>query len=219
VFSAPEAEGGELVKLWKEGDRSRAVCERCQRLVETRFERRTVRLERPPVEVPAVLVAVCTICGETVAIPAQSAPRLQEARRSEAVRFEVRIPLELDDALRLIASKYTARPEAFEGSLIRYYLAKLGEDETTARRIKEMAASPLASGRNTGRISLRIEKPTWERAWKMARRVGIKNKSETIRGIIVAAAVDSGVANEAEWRSSLEFKKALRTIALATSFT
>jgi hypothetical protein len=176
-----------------------------------------VRLDRPPVEVPGVLVAVCTVCGETVAIPAQSLPRLQEARRSDAVRFEIRIPLELDDALRLIASKYAARPEVFEGSLIRYYLAKVGEDETTARRIKEMAASPLASGRNTGRLSLRLEKPSWETAWKMARKVGIKNKSEAIRGVIVAAAVDSGVADEAGWRPSHEFQKALRAIALATS--
>ncbi len=69
------------MKLWKEGDRSRSVCERCKRLVGTRFERRTVNLERPAVAVPDVLVAACTSCGETVAIPAQSSPRLQAARR------------------------------------------------------------------------------------------------------------------------------------------
>ena len=127
------------------------------------------------------------------------------------------IPLELDDAFRLVARKYAARPEVFERSIIRFYLAKVGEDETTARRIKELAASPLALGRNTGRISVRMEKPSWETAWKMARRVGIKNKSEAIRGVIVAAAVDSGITNEAGWRPSSEFRKALRTIALATS--
>ena len=109
------------MKLWKEGDRSRAVCERCKRIVETRFERRTVKLERPAVAVPDVLVAVCTSCGETAVIPAQSSPRLQVARRREAIRFEARIPMVLDDALRLIAHQFAARHEAFEGSLIRYY--------------------------------------------------------------------------------------------------
>jgi hypothetical protein len=51
----------------------------------------------------------------------------------------------------------------------------------------------------------------------MARKVGIKNRSEAIRGVIVAAAVDSGIASEAGLRPSREFEKALRTIALATS--
>jgi len=41
-----------------------------------------------------------------------------------------------------------------------------------------------------------MEKNTWETAWTMARRAGIKNKSEAIRGVIVAVAVGSGVANE-----------------------
>jgi hypothetical protein len=205
------------MKLWKEGDRSRAVCARCKRLVGTRFERRTVKLERPAVAVPDVLVAVCTSCGETAAIPAQSSPRLQAARQREAIRFEVRIPLELDDALRLIARQFAARHEAFEGSLIRYYLSKVGKDKETARRVKELAGSPLAAGPNTGRISLRIGKATWDAAWSMAREVGIKSKSEVIRGVIIAAALDSGVATEAGRKPSLEFKKALRTIALATS--
>jgi hypothetical protein len=205
------------MKMWKEGDRSQGVCERCKRLVETRFERRVVTLERPPVEVPDVLVAVCTVCNETVAVPAQSSPRLQEARRHEAIRFEIRIPMELDDALRLIASKYAARPEVFEGSLIRYYVSRLGEDDRTARRIKELAGSALASGRSTGRLSLRIERPAWEAAWKRARKAGIRNRSEVIRGVIVAAAVDAGVVTEGARKPSREFTKALRTIALATS--
>ena len=65
------------MKPWKEGDRSRAVCERGRRLVETRFERRTVTLEHSCGRGPDVLVAACTSCGETVAIPAQSSPRLR----------------------------------------------------------------------------------------------------------------------------------------------
>ena len=96
-------------------------------------------------------------------------------------------------------------------------MSKVGEDLETARKVKELAGSPLAGGRNTGRISLRIEKPAWDAAWTMARKAGIKSKSEVIRGIIVAAALDSGVATEAGRKPSLQFKKALRTIALATS--
>src|SRR4051812_22752801 len=110
------------MKLWKEGDRSKGVCERCKRLVTTRFERRTVNLERPKATVHDVLVAVCDSCEEVVAVPHQSSLRLQEVRRQEVPRFEVRVPLVLNDALRLIASVHSARPEDFESSLIRYYL-------------------------------------------------------------------------------------------------
>lgn len=68
--------------LWKVGDRSRAVCEQCGRMVETRFERRAYRLSTPRVDVPDVLVAVCTACDRIAAVPYQSSARLNEARRA-----------------------------------------------------------------------------------------------------------------------------------------
>jgi hypothetical protein len=204
------------MKLWKEGDRSRGVCERCKRLVTTQFERRAVRLECPEVVVPDVLVAVCVSCGEPVAVPHQSSLRLQESRRQEVPRHEVRVPPILNDALRLIAGVYSARPEEFEPALIRYYLHKLARDPETARRIKACAGSPLARGRNLGRISFRLETSAWKAAWRVAQGVGFKNRADVVRGVIVAAAVDSGVAQPDGEEPSREFRKAIEAIALAT---
>lgn len=66
----------------KEGDRSRGVCEGCRKLVNTRLRRRTVTLARPHyTEVPGVLVACCEDCWRIVAIPHQSMPEINRARR------------------------------------------------------------------------------------------------------------------------------------------
>ena len=204
------------MKLWQDGDRSRGVCEQCKRLVTTRFERRTVRLESPEAAIPDVLVAVCESCGEIVAIPHQSSLRLQEARRQDVPRYEVRVPLILNDALRLIAGIHSARPEDFEPALFHYYLHKLGREPETARRIKAFAESPLAKGRNLGRISFRLEESARQEAWRLAREAGLTNMADVVRGVIVAAAVDSEVVKIDGARPSREFRKAIETIALAT---
>jgi hypothetical protein len=204
------------MKLWKEGDRSRGVCEHCRRLVETRFDRRTVTLKRPRVSAPDVLVAVCTQCGNIVAIPYQSTPRLHEARRKAPVRFEARIPKELDDALGLVADKFSARLHGLDAALARYYLHVVGRDRRTAVRIKALAHSILAQGKGNGRLSLRLEADTWDRAWTMARQVGMKTKSELIRGVMVAAAIDADVATADGEKPSPAFRKALEAIAVST---
>jgi RNase P subunit RPR2 len=63
------------------GDSTRAICEECG-VVDARFEMRTYPLSEPRVDVLDVLVAVCTICDRIVAVPYQSSPRLNEARRA-----------------------------------------------------------------------------------------------------------------------------------------
>jgi hypothetical protein len=68
--------------LWQVGARSRAICEHCGGVVETRFELRTYPLSSPRVEVSDVLVAVCITCNRTVAVPYQSSGRLNDARRA-----------------------------------------------------------------------------------------------------------------------------------------
>lgn len=181
------------VKLWEVGDRSRAVCERCKKVVATRFERRTVELESPRrVAVPNVLIAACVECGELAAIPPQSSPRLREARRSP-VRVDVRIPRLLDDAMRLVADKLSARHRDLESPVVRHYLGRIAKDRRVARRIKCLLASPLATGPADARVTIRVTNDVLDRALIVAKVSGIENPSDLIRGIFVAAALDTGV--------------------------
>jgi len=94
------------MKILKEGDRSEAMCHKCQARVPIKYYYRTVHLDESDIDVKNVLVGVCEKCGETVSIPAQSFPRLKEAREKKSKTIEARVPLELDDIIRVIADHF-----------------------------------------------------------------------------------------------------------------
>ena len=56
-----------------------AVCPCCHKLVQSRFEYRTVTLDRTRLRVANVLVDVCPECDTTIQIPRQSLAQLREA--------------------------------------------------------------------------------------------------------------------------------------------
>ena len=194
---------------------SRAVCPTCETMRNTRFMRRTVHLEHPNVDVEDVLVDVCTVCGSIVTVPAQSAPRLREARKRQLVSYEARIPTHLHDALWVVASRHSALFNIFENAVFRYYLRRLSSDAKVARRIHALAAAPIAQGKVTGRISFKIDRPTWDATWKAAHDAGFDNRSQIARGVLAAVAIDSGVAHVAGEKPKPDFAKAIETIALS----
>ena len=68
------------MNLYVAGDRSAAICERCRRRVETRMEFRDYMPPGWTRLVPDVLVAVCVVCDEVVAISHQSMPTINRFR-------------------------------------------------------------------------------------------------------------------------------------------
>ncbi|HEV3422394.1 MAG TPA: hypothetical protein VG105_01155 [Paraburkholderia sp.] len=79
-------------KLYEEGEKSKAICERCQQLVSTTFVRRDVPFSDGTGEASNILAAVCDHCDEVVAIPAQSTPAIREARQREVKAIEAQLP-------------------------------------------------------------------------------------------------------------------------------
>lgn len=61
------------------GDKSKAVCWSCEALVTTTFALCDVPLSDGSGTVYGVLVAVCDLCGEVVAVPAQSGDQVAKA--------------------------------------------------------------------------------------------------------------------------------------------
>src|SRR5680860_208814 len=110
------------MRILRQGDKGQAICPDCRRRVSTTYNYRSVHLEKTDVVVPNVLVGVCDTCGEVVSIPAQSSPKLKEARESTSKTFGARIPRHLDDVLHVIADRYSAPNSAFCSLLVRYYL-------------------------------------------------------------------------------------------------
>lgn len=179
-----------MQKFWRAGDRSRAICEHCGGVVETRFEYRTYALSKPRVDVPDVLVAVCAVCDRTVAVPYQSSPKLNEARKAAEAPLEARIPKHLEDVLAVVASHYGRNDSEFRGVILRYYLYAIGESDSLARHIRELASGDLAAGPANERLSLKIQQPVLSRAWETARNAGMRSKTEMVKGAIIAAAED-----------------------------
>jgi hypothetical protein len=70
------------MKHWKEGEKGRAVCERCATVVVTTFKVRDVPFSDGSGVVKDILACVCDNCSEVVGIPAQSTPAIAAARKS-----------------------------------------------------------------------------------------------------------------------------------------
>jgi hypothetical protein len=178
-----------MKKFWRAGDRSRAICEKCG-LVETRYEYRTFPLENPRVDVPDVLVGVCSVCDEIVTVPYQSSPKLNEARKAAEAPLEARIPKHLEDVLAVVASHYGRNDSEFRGVILRYYLHAMGESDALARHIRDLASGELAQGTADERLSVKVQQPVLTRAWETARNAGVRSKTDMVKGAIIAAAED-----------------------------
>ena len=177
--------------IWKEGDHSEAICPTCEKRVGTRFEVRALRLEESGIEVPDVVVAVCTVCDGVAAVPAQSAPKLKEAReRRKAEQLETRIPQHLDDVIHLLSDHFAAAVAAFRPALLRFYLREVASDPVLALRVKELAETELAGGRARARVSLRAPSDLLRSVRERAREVGIASDADLVRGILIAAMED-----------------------------
>ena len=82
--SAPR--GGKFIptainmKLFKEGDKSKAICSFCKDVVSTTFKHRDVPFSDGIGVAKNILVSVCDCCGQVVATPPQSTPAIRLSR-------------------------------------------------------------------------------------------------------------------------------------------
>jgi hypothetical protein len=177
--------------LYKEGDRSEAMCPHCKRRVSTRFAVRTVPLVDSGVQVPCVLAAVCDVCDQVVALPAQSAPKLKEAlERKKDVALEARIPYHLEDVIHLLADRFSTAVAAFRPDLLRFYLREVASDAAFAERVRQLASSDMAQAPARARLSLRMPQALLAEARTVAHEAGIPTDAELLRGILLAAKED-----------------------------
>ncbi len=152
---------------------------------ETEYQYRPLLLEKTKVTMPNVLVGVCLQCDSTVSVPAQSMPRLKEARQRVMKEQNARISLELEDRLNMMAARMDARPEPFKGALFRYALARVVRDKRFARLVWKQAQSPEAKGTAGARIKFRAEAALPEQAMALAHDAGINDLSTILRGAIL----------------------------------
>ena len=96
------------MKLYIEGDESKALCSHCKGLVDTTFKYRDVPFSDGSGVVEGLLVAVCDTCDQVVATPPQSTPRIKQSRAKALKSVEASVPTTLADAVNLAAQAIDA---------------------------------------------------------------------------------------------------------------
>ena len=117
-------------KLFQEGDKSKAICSHCGEPVSSTFVRRDVPFSDGKSLARDILVAVCDVCDEVVATPAQSTPAIREARQRDVKSLEAQLPAIYVDALDLAA--HTVDNESsteFRKILMTVYLHRFASGE------------------------------------------------------------------------------------------
>ena len=69
-----------MESIYNLGDKSRAICEGCAKVVATTFVYRDVAFDDGSGVVRDILVAVCDACEAIVDVPAQSTPAIRQMR-------------------------------------------------------------------------------------------------------------------------------------------
>jgi hypothetical protein len=124
------------MKLYEEGDKSSAICSHCKQLVSTTFQRRDVPFSDGKGEVKNILAAVCDVCDRVVAVPAQSAPAIREARQKEVRPIEAQLPAIYVDVLDLAAYMVdSACSTEFRKVLMTLYLHRFASGEYPRARL------------------------------------------------------------------------------------
>jgi hypothetical protein len=142
------------MKIYKVGDKQKAVCESCQSLTDATFMLRDVPFSDGSGTVKNVLAGVCDSCNEVVLIPHQSTPAIKKQLDTHKKAVETRVPAHMVDMLNL-ASMELGGSTDFSNALIKYYLHNLSEQKTSVKGLIKYLESDLAKGVAQKRISLK----------------------------------------------------------------
>lgn len=191
------------MKLYAPGDKSKAICEKCAKLVSTTFGYHDVPFSDGVGFAHEILAATCDNCGEVVSVPAQSTPAIKKARDHAESSLEFTLPAPemeiLDAAAFLIDRNSTTR---FRKTIFAYYLNRLDEDQATIEKLTNgfpawtasfSAIKKQARQRNvsvpTKRLSMKIAARTEERLFRVMKKSGL-SKTDVARGIVMLAKHD-----------------------------
>lgn len=143
------------MKIYKEGDTGKALCETCEGLVDTIYQVRDLPLSDGSGEAKDVLAIVCSSCDTVCGIPHQSLPLVQKAvSESKRQAVESRVPVQVDDILNVACQKLAALPD-FRSSLVRYYAKKLATGAFPVEQLKTLLGDDVVTGRSIRRVSVK----------------------------------------------------------------
>lgn len=184
-----------MIKLHAPGDKSRAICPHCSKVVSTTFLYRDVPFDDGSGTVKGILAAVCDNCHSVVAIPAQSTPAIRRSR--EAAEIPMEVILSAPEVEILDAAAFQIDPQAtsrFRKSIFTYYVGRLERDPKqleAARRDLEkwvLVSKQRRSSRQTiipnRRLSFKLAPRTEQKIEFVLRKTGW-NRTSLMRGVLM----------------------------------
>jgi hypothetical protein len=154
------------------------------------FQRRTVELKDPDINIPDVLAAVCRECDTIAMIPAQSTPRLGMAVKQATVTLNARIPGHLEDVLLLLAQTLASTSPPSAPAVLRFLLSEFVSNPLVAKRVKERAGDELVNGPADHELSVRIPALLLVEMDEAAARVGVPSRTAVVKGLLALAKED-----------------------------
>jgi hypothetical protein len=178
--------------IHKDGDKSKAICENCGRIVATTFRYADFVVNGS--KVPDVLQGFCDVCGESVSLPHQSTFRIKEYRENNySHSLEFRIPSHFTDILLAIGGvhKISRKPNLLCRLLSELYLGKLHHPggQKLRKKIIEALNDDLAQGKSKDRLSCVFPDITYS-ALKTIAGEEHKTNAEIVKGVIMVAKRD-----------------------------
>ncbi len=172
-----------VMKLYVEGEKSKAICPFCKKIQTTTFKERDVPLSSGKGVVSDVLAAVCDKCDHVVAIPQQSVPRIKETVRLARYSLETRIPRHLLDAVALACDDLGFGPDS-SPVIFRFYVQRMAGKASFRTKLAGLAASHEASGRSSARFSAKLNDESC-RQLETLRHASHLNNAGVVKGVIM----------------------------------
>ncbi|WP_222863965.1 hypothetical protein [Pigmentiphaga aceris] len=177
------------MKIFQEGDQSRAVCSHCADLVVTTFRRRDVPFSDGSSVAKNILVGVCDVCDTTVSIPAQSTPAISKTRKEATASIEANLPAIYVDVLDYAVHTIDHRASTdFRRVLLSYFLHQAAGDAQLATKLKAMHAKALVRfpehrGVARRRLSMKVPVRVSEDLQSLATRTEL-NTTELLKSVV-----------------------------------
>jgi len=201
------------MKIYKEGDKSKAICPDCG-MVETVFMSRDVPIKGTAMTAKNILAGVCSQCEKVISIPQQSAPYVKEALHKERKPLEVRIPQHFNDILAnasiKIGGEYTSSLVNF---LIKYYIHSLYDDARAISRLSKVYENSalMDKTKSNNRLSVKIDKKILNELKEIRIHSNFKNETEVVKAIVLK--INDDIVQEKDKKAMLFFQSVALAVA------
>jgi hypothetical protein len=173
------------MRVVKEGDKGKAVCEFCG-LSTTTYALRDVDFSDKRGTVKNIIVGVCDKCGGVASIPSQSVPQIKSEYNKTLKPLETRVPAHFIDILNLAIKKIDKDlDEKFSKTLFLYYLHNFSTGKFSDKNVSKLLESEISKAKLSKRFSIKISKKTEREIDVFITHSGLKSKSDLVKVIIL----------------------------------